>query len=270
MSSNASSGKPDGDQLFGENAAGYQAGRPGYPDALFDLLEERCAIGPASVMLEVGPGTGQATRRLLEFGVARLTAVEPDARLARHLQEELGEVGRGRLELVVSRFESAALASASFDAVVAASSFHWTDGAVALARVKALLKASGCFAVWWNVFHDMSGVTEWSRAIRPMFEGLTMPPSFVGDSHYSLEVEARIAELHEAGFADVRHALFRRPIQLTAGRVRAFYASFSPVLRLAPAERTAWLDRIGTVVDLEFGGVVEHEVLTSLYTCRKP
>lgn len=268
MRSNAPTGQaPDGHHLFGEDAAGYQAGRPGYPDALFGLLEQRFGLGRTSTVLEIGPGTGQATRRLLELGVSELTAVEPDARLARHLAEQFGDVSEGRLRLVVSRFEVAALPLESFDAAVAASSFHWVDPAVALARVKALLKPNGCFAVWWNVFHDMSGATEWSRAIRPMFDGLAMPPSFVGDRHYSMDVGARTAELAEAGFADIRHALFRQPVRLTAERVRAFYASFSPVLRMPPAERAAWLDRIGAIVDAEFGGLVEHEVLTSLYTC---
>lgn len=57
---------------------------------------------------------------------------------------------------------------------------------------------------------------------------------------------------------------------LTTRKVRAFYASFSPVLRLPTAERADWLDRIARLVDREFDGVVEHEVLTSLYTCRRP
>ena len=257
-----------GHNLFGEDVAGYQAGRPGYPDALFDRLVERFGLGATSQVLEIGPGTGQATRRLLELGIGSLTAVEPDARLAGHLSETIEKTSGTRLRLVVSRFEAAPLPLAGFDAAVAASSFHWVDPQEGLARVKALLRPGGHFAPWWNVFHDMSGATAWSRAIRPMFDSLVMPPSFVGESHYSLDADSRIAELAGAGFADIEHALFRQPVRLTAERVRAFYASFSPVLRLQGAERSAWLDRIGAIVDHEFGGAVDHEVLTSLYTCR--
>ena len=257
-----------GHNLFGEDAAGYQSGRPGYPDALFDRLVERFGLDANSRVLEIGPGTGQATRRLLELGLGSLTAVEPDARMAQHLAESLGTAGGARLQLVVSRFEAAPLPPGGFDAAVAASSFHWVDPQTGLARVKTLLKPGGQFAPWWNVFHDMSGATAWSRAIRPMFDSLVMPPSFVGDSHYSLDVESRTAELAAAGFTDIEHALFRQPVSLTPERVRAFYASFSPVLRLPAAERGAWLDRIGAIVDRDFGGAVEHEVLTSLYACR--
>ena len=259
-----------GHNVFGEDVAAYRDGRPGYPEALFDLLVDECKIGDKSNVLEIGPGTGQATRRLLDLGVASLTAVEPDPRLAGHLAEEFdSEIRNDGLKLIVSRFEEAPLPAESFDAAVAASSFHWVDPETGLARVKTLLRPSGRLAIWWNVFHDMSGATAWSRAIRPLFDTLVMPPSFVGDSHYSLDVPSRTAELAQAGFSDIRHALFRQPVRLTAQKVRAFYASFSPVLRLSPPDRSAWLDRICTLVDSEFGGVVDHEVLTSLYTCRK-
>ena len=258
-----------GHNLFGQDAAGYQAGRPGYPDALFHILIGRLRLDQRSSVLEIGPGTGQATRELLGLGVGSLTAVEPDPHLARHLTDGLErERDDGRLRVIQSRFESAPLDPASFDAAIAASSFHWVDPQVGLARVKALLKPRGHFGLWWNIFHDMSGATPWSSAIRPFFASLTMPPSFVGDSHYSLDVDARVAELEAAGFTDVEHMMFRQPIVLTAARVRAFYASFSPVLRLPPAERSAWLDEISGLVDREFGGSIEHEVLTSLFTCR--
>ena len=259
-----------GHNLFGEDVAAYRDGRPGYPDALFDLLAERCGLGACSDVLEIGPGTGQATRGLIQLGVASLTSVEPDPRLAGHLADAFAdEIRDRRLRLIVSRFEDAPLPAEGFDAAVAASSFHWVDPLTGLPRVKALLRPGGHLAIWWNVFHDMSGATAWSRAIRPLFDALVMPPSFVGDSHYSLDVPGRTRELAQAGFSDVRHALFRQPVRLTAPRVRAFYASFSPVLRLSPPERSAWLERIGQLIDLEFGGVVDHEVLTSLYTCRK-
>lgn len=259
-----------GHNVFGEDVAAYRDGRPGYPDALFDLLIDECRIGDGSEILEIGPGTGQATCRLVDLGIASLTAVEPDPRLAGHIAEAFDpEIRSGRLKLIVSRFEDAPLPAEAFDTAVAASSFHWVDPETGLARVKALLRPGGHLAIWWNVFHDMSGATEWSRAIRPFFDALVMPPSFVGDSHYSLDVPSRSAELAQAGFCDVRHALFRQPIRMTAQRVRAFYASFSPVLRLPPPDRAVWLDRICALVDRDFGGSVDHEVLTSLYTCRK-
>ena len=46
-----------GHNVFGEDVAAYRDGRPGYPDALFELLVDSCKIGDKSDVLEIGPGT---------------------------------------------------------------------------------------------------------------------------------------------------------------------------------------------------------------------
>jgi len=46
---------------FDEAAELYHRARPGYPAALFDDLAELTSIRPGSRVLEIGPGTGQAT-----------------------------------------------------------------------------------------------------------------------------------------------------------------------------------------------------------------
>ena len=103
-------------------------------------------------MLEVGPGTGQVTRRLLEIG-AEVVAVEPDARLAQFLREKLG----AQLELVERTLEQAELAAGAFDLAVAASSFHWVDEAAGLASLRGALRPGGWIAVWWTSFGDETG-----------------------------------------------------------------------------------------------------------------
>jgi SAM-dependent methyltransferase len=71
---------------FDEAAEHYDAVRPGYPDALFDELASR--VPPPADVLEVGPGTGQATGALLERGY-RVLAVELGARLAAHARRSM-------------------------------------------------------------------------------------------------------------------------------------------------------------------------------------
>jgi len=63
---------------FDEVAELYDRVRPGYPDDLFDELA--AALPRSPVVVEVGPGTGQATKGLVARG-ARVTAVELGAHL---------------------------------------------------------------------------------------------------------------------------------------------------------------------------------------------
>src|SRR5580658_8309622 len=100
-----------GRRAFGADPGGYHAARPAYPDWVFDFLCERCGLAPHTVTFEVGPGTGTATRRLLELGARPLVAVEPDDRLAAFLQETVRDEA---LTVVLSTFEDALLPETSF------------------------------------------------------------------------------------------------------------------------------------------------------------
>ncbi|WP_352981448.1 rRNA adenine N-6-methyltransferase family protein [Mesorhizobium sp. M1227] len=58
----------------------------------------RCGVGPATTAFEIGPGTGQATRPLLDLGLSSVVAIEPDERLAVFLSDNLGRTSGGRLK----------------------------------------------------------------------------------------------------------------------------------------------------------------------------
>jgi len=68
-----------------------------------DALVEALSPGPSDTVLEVGPGKGILTRRLVDLA-GRVVAVEIDDRLAEGLRVELG--GRGNLEVVHADFMS--------------------------------------------------------------------------------------------------------------------------------------------------------------------
>src|ERR687895_2408115 len=59
----------------------YDEVRPGYPEALFDDVEDLSGIPPGGSVLEVGCGTGQATVPLARRGY-RILCVELGANLA--------------------------------------------------------------------------------------------------------------------------------------------------------------------------------------------
>jgi SAM-dependent methyltransferase len=79
----------------------YERARPGYPAELFDELAALIGGGTGDVrVLEIGPGTGQATRGLLARGW-RVVALEPGAELAAVARRVLA--GIGDLEMHVTR-----------------------------------------------------------------------------------------------------------------------------------------------------------------------
>ena len=81
-------------QTFGEVAEDFDRVRLGYPQALVDDVLAYCGSaldGRAAV--EVGAGTGKATRAFVARGV-RVVAVEPDGAMAAILNRHVRDVVR--------------------------------------------------------------------------------------------------------------------------------------------------------------------------------
>ncbi len=104
-------------------------------------------------MLEVGAGTGKATRQLLAAG-ASVTAIEPDPSMAAVLRREGAGPGGGAPPVVVEgTFEALAGQGAlepGFGAVIAAQAWHWVDQRRGPELARRLLRPGGVLAVCWN------------------------------------------------------------------------------------------------------------------------
>jgi SAM-dependent methyltransferase len=131
---------------FDSVAEQYDTGRPGYPAALFDAIEEASGValdGPRVV--DVGAGTGIATRSLVQRG-ARPVAVEPGPGMAARLHQVLPDV-----PLVRAIGDALPLAGATADLITYAQSWHWTDRARAHREAMRVLRPGGALALFWNV-----------------------------------------------------------------------------------------------------------------------
>ncbi len=251
-----------GTTAFGADVAGYAAGRLDYPGEVFTILAERAGLAPGARILEIGPGTGQATRELLDGGAARVVAVEPDPELSAHLREW----GEPRLEVANMAFGPAVTGDGSFDLIVAATAFHWLEAGPALGAVRRLLKPGGHFAMWWNVFSEPGE----DPLFDALFNGLARPPSMLSDRHYSLDAAARTADLAAAGLTGIEHIMLERRIAMTPATLRALFATFSAVRQLATEQRVARLDAVEGQARRERGERFERVFRTPLYIARSP
>jgi len=261
----------EGRRLFGVDPDAYARARPDYPDRVFEVLERRCGLGAAAHVLEIGAGSGIATRRLARAGPARLVALEPDPRFGRALREIRHSIGSPtRLEIRFEAFEDAEFAPAEFDLVTAATSFHWVEQRTGLAKTAEILRANGWLALFWNVFGDPERDDPFHEATQPWLSGLSPSPSQAGGPSipFALDIRARRSDL-AASHREVDVERIAWTLELDADGVRALYATFSSIAVLAERRRDALLDRLASIARDEFGGRVQRNVVTVLYTAQR-
>ena len=260
-------GRDEGRHVFGKAAAVYAAARPDYPDRVYDILRDRCQLGPTSRVLEIGAGSGLATKRLIEAG-AHVVAIEPSEALADQLSEQL-KMAQG-LEVIVSTFEDADLPPSSFDLVASATAFHWLDPEQALPKIATILRPGGWLALWWNVFGDPDRPDPFHDATEPFLRDLAPSPSEgAGGIPYALDVAARTSELERHGFQDVEHEAERWTLRLDGTQTRRLYETYSNIARLPDSQKESILDEIERIADVEFGGRVERQMVTPIYTAHR-
>jgi SAM-dependent methyltransferase len=223
---------------FGAVAAAYEQFRPGYPDELVQAVIEY-AGRPMRTALEVGAGTGKATRVFAAHGIA-VTATDPDqemlAELLRHVPESV--------RTVWGAFEELPLTT-TFDLVFAAASFHWTDPLGRWERVAALLGAGGVFASFGGPLRLADpGIEAAVRTIREKYLAGDEVPSPDGTPATS-PMQWPGTELERSGlFTDVRQTVLMRRPTLSPDEYVGHLATVSAYLELEETERDEVLRRI--------------------------
>jgi trans-aconitate methyltransferase len=148
---------------FNEIPEIYDKIRPCYPPELFNALFEMLPTGPTIV--EVGPGTGQATRDLLDRG-AQVHAIELGAAMGAKLRSNLPS---DRLRVTVADFEILEIPRAMADAVFSATAYHWISPAAQTDRPASILRSDGVIAIVDLIQVDSASDLGFFAAAHPIY-----------------------------------------------------------------------------------------------------
>jgi SAM-dependent methyltransferase len=273
--------------VFDDVAELYDAARPGYPwEAIADLAG-RCRLDASSRVLEVGCGTGQATRGLALSGAA-INCLEPGRALADLARRNLASAKN--VSVVSSTFEDFDAESRSYDLVVSATAFHWVDPVVSFAKSARLLRPGGSLALMTNA-HVRGGtdsestfdeeVRELHRQLAPEIGPWRFPTveevrrraTAGGDLaavwsrvERKLDEPPSVAELFDAPIVST----YPWSVRYDRREYLAMLASQSSYALLEPRKRAGLLEAIGRQVDGLLCGSVIKQYLTILATARKP
>lgn len=230
---------------FGAVAAAYERYRPEYPERVVELVREY-ADRPLRTALELGAGTGKATRVFARQGIS-VTASDPDEGM-------LGELHKGLPEVRTVRASLEDLPSMGpFDLVFVAAALHWT-GDKRWDRIAEFLVPAGVFANFGGApeLADAELVEAVHATQRPWLvdDPPAGPVDFSDDGMHWPATEL----VADARFTDVRETVIEQGLELTKAEWIGYLSTVSAYRVLSDEDRAAALaaaaDVLPEVVEL--------------------
>ncbi|MFF0739336.1 class I SAM-dependent methyltransferase [Streptomyces sp. NPDC004111] len=228
---------------FGVMAEAYERFRPGYPTELYDMV--RAYAGrPLRTALEIGAGTGKATRLFAGQGV-EVTATEPDAQMLAELRRHVP----ANVRAVRAAFEDLRPGPERYGLVCAAAALHWTDPEGRWPRVAGLLEPGGVFASFGGQVHLADPALEAAvRAARaPLLESDEVPSPDGTPADRAMQWPGTEL-MASAWFTDVRQELIGRTLTMTAPDYVGHLGTVSAYLVLPDDVREEVFARIARVL----------------------
>jgi SAM-dependent methyltransferase len=247
---------------FGSVAAAYERYRPGYPpelvDAVLDYARTPGGAGPDSpgagpdsrrtpvrMALEIGAGTGKATRAFTARGVA-VTATEPDPAMLAELRRQVPAA-----LALQSAFEDLPVGT-TYDLVFAAAALHWTDPVGRWERVSALLNPMAVFASFGGPLNLADpAVAQAVRAVTRRYLETDGIPSPDGTPEGSPMQWPGTELLRSPLFTDVQQSTIERRVTMLGHEYVGHLSTISAYLQLPEATRLQALAEVLQVLPHE-------------------
>jgi len=256
--------RPEQRLAFGRVAEQYERARPSYPAAAIDEVIAYAGLGAGERLVEVGAGTGKATRLLAGRGLGVL-ALEPDPSMAAILRRSTDSA---RVEVIETDFESWRPRDRA-GLVLCAQAWHWLDQRLRWQRAAEALRPGGALAALWTF---------------PVWEMIPLRAAL--DAAYAATVPKMAADfpLHPGsraerfagnwreevgeGFADVRVSAHDWTQPYGAVEYAEMVSTHQDHIRLEPGRRDALLAGVREAIERD-GGVIEMVFRTTVCLARR-
>lgn len=254
---------------FNTAAEAYNTYRPHYPQALFDKLIADTHLTAQSRLLEIGPGTGQATEPLARCGYD-ITAIELGEQLATKAREVLSKYRC--VNIISGAFEDVMLPDAYFDLVFSATAIHWIKPEYKFAKPHKILKPGG-YLVIIHTEHISGGESDaFHRASQPIYDKYATGNSPVGqtsDDPLPTIAELQPPTIDNSLFTMESFTVFPVVHTYSADDWAGLVGTYSPTLAMEPTARREFLGALTNLINTEFGGTMEHRFGMTLAICKR-
>ena len=254
-------------------AEAYDRTRPRYPAQILAQMQSKAQLKPHKSVLEVGAGPGIVSLELAKFG-ADLVCIEPSLSACKLARSKCAAYPN--VDFVNSTFEdwsSDPLGYGSrnrrFDAVVAATSFHWISPEVRNAKTAAVLKDNGLLILLWNTPPQPS--YEVFQSLREVYENYAPElAEYETYQNYQQNLGKIGQGVIESGyFRDLTTQQLISKVTYSIDDYLTLLSTLSPYIRLEFKQRQTLFAELKRVLKLNYGNNLDLDYLSLLQIAQK-
>ncbi len=236
--------------------------RPRYCDELYRDLIEYAALAPEKTVLEVGPGTGQATEPVLQSG-CHYTAIELSEVFTGIMQDKFASYPN--FHILNADFETYNFGESSFDLLYSAAAFQWIPEKIGYPKAYSLIKSGGAFAMLLMRpdIQPGGGYTD-----EPLYSKIqeVYAAYFRPETEYTCSLDYEACEKY--GFVDLERHEYRKTRCYTADEYIALIGTHSNHISLQEPFRASFYDGIRKAI-IEAGNSITLYDKITMYLARK-
>lgn len=234
--------------------------RPRYSQELFDALIEYAEIGEGKDVLEIGPGTGQATDPILNTG-CNYNAIELGEHLYSKMKSKYGNYDN--FSIVNDDFITHDFSEQRFDMIYSAATIQWIPEEIAFKKTFELLKPGGTLAMMLIVADYKTTNEDLYAKIQEVYNAYFKPETQYthGKFHYTNAPDYGFTEIERHDFGGIR--------EFTADEYVAFCGTHCDHIVIPEPYRTPFFEGLRSAVQ-EAGNKVVFKDTHILYLAKKP
>lgn len=247
-------------------AEAYNRVRPRYPEELIRQVVKVAQLSSDSKMLEVGCGPATATVAFAQLGFSMI-CLEPNPDFCQLAQQNCKQYPDVKIQN--TSFEEWTLLTEKFDAVLAASSFHWIPPDVGYPKAAKALQENGYLILLWNkelqphykVYQRLSEVYQVHAPSLDRYE----------DRETQEEILRGLGQMvtDSGQFKNLVSGHIESEVTYTVDEYLMLLNTYSPYLKLDSQSKETLFAELRDRIENDFGGSLQLSYLSAFHIAQK-